>query len=189
MQDRVILVVLTVHHRTERVNAGSSHSGGINGVVLGSVSFFPPPAPPPPQPSTQPSTQPPQPSTQPPPQPLHPTPTPTPKRHFALLLVIGYWLLVTDLQTGHYSGSWQGVVALQSLRLDRTWSQGSGRRLGQHWRWWGGVCRSLISLAFRHLPPNSARTGHATDGPLDDLYLRAAVHRRCQRPPAKGFRD
>ena len=40
-------------------------------------------------------------------------------------------------------------------------------------------------LAFRHLPPNSARTGYATQGAFD-LYLRAAVHRRGQRPP-KGL--
>ena len=41
------------------------------------------------------------------------------------------------------------------------------------------------SIAFRHLPPNSARFSYATEGALD-LYLRAAVHRRGQRPP-KGF--
>ena len=40
------------------------------------------------------------------------------------------------------------------------------------------------SIAFRHLPPNSARTGYATDRAT--LYLRAAVHRRGQRPP-KGL--
>ena len=34
---------------------------------------------------------------------------------------------------------------------------------------------------FRHLPPNSARTGCATEGAL--FYFRATVHRRCQRPP------
>jgi len=32
------------------------------------------------------------------------------------------------------------------------------------------------SIAFRHLPPNSARTGYA-------IYLRAAVHRHVQRFP------
>ena len=41
------------------------------------------------------------------------------------------------------------------------------------------------SVAFRHLPPNSARFGYAPEGALD-LYLRAAVQRRGQRPP-KGF--
>ena len=39
------------------------------------------------------------------------------------------------------------------------------------------------SIAFRHLPPNSARFGYATEGAL---YLRAVVHRRGQRPP-KGL--
>ena len=39
------------------------------------------------------------------------------------------------------------------------------------------------SIALRHLPPNSARTGYAIVG---SLYLRAAVHRRGQRPP-KGL--
>ena len=32
------------------------------------------------------------------------------------------------------------------------------------------------SVTFRHLPPNFARTGYATEGALN-LYLRAAVHR------------
>ena len=40
------------------------------------------------------------------------------------------------------------------------------------------------STAFRHLPPNSARFSYATERALD-LYLRAAVQRRGQRP-AKG---
>ena len=31
------------------------------------------------------------------------------------------------------------------------------------------------SVAFRHLPPNSARFGYATEGAL--FYLRTAVHR------------
>ena len=39
------------------------------------------------------------------------------------------------------------------------------------------------SSAFRHLPPNSARIGYASRG---TLYLRGAVHRRCQHPP-KGL--
>ena len=38
----------------------------------------------------------------------------------------------------------------------------------------------IRSIAFRHIPPNSARFSYAT------LYLRAAVHRRGQRPP-KGL--
>ena len=37
------------------------------------------------------------------------------------------------------------------------------------------------STAFRHLPPNSARFSYATE--RGTLYLRAAVHRRGQRPP------
>ena len=41
-----------------------------------------------------------------------------------------------------------------------------------------------LGLAFRHLPPNSARIGYAHR--RGTLYLRAAVHRRCQRPP-KGL--
>ena len=41
------------------------------------------------------------------------------------------------------------------------------------------------SIAFWHLPPNSARTSYATEG-RGTLYLPAAVHRRCQRPP-KGL--
>ena len=40
------------------------------------------------------------------------------------------------------------------------------------------------SIAFRHLPLNSARFGYATERGI--LYLRAAVHRRGQRPP-KGL--
>ena len=43
-----------------------------------------------------------------------------------------------------------------------------------------GACHTP-SIAFRHLPPNSARFGYATEGAL--LYLRAAVHRR----PARGL--
>ena len=35
-----------------------------------------------------------------------------------------------------------------------------------------------LSIAFQHLPPNSARFGYATEGAL---YLHAAVHRRGQR--------
>ena len=43
------------------------------------------------------------------------------------------------------------------------------------------------SIAFRHLPPNSVRFGYATEGVLGlYLYLRAAVHRCCHRPP-KGL--
>ena len=38
------------------------------------------------------------------------------------------------------------------------------------------------SIAFRHLPPNSATGGYATEGALS-LYLPVAVHRRGQRPP------
>ena len=37
------------------------------------------------------------------------------------------------------------------------------------------------SIAFRHPPPNSARFSYATEVAL--FYLRAAVHRRGQRPP------
>ena len=40
-----------------------------------------------------------------------------------------------------------------------------------------------LSIAFRHLPPNSARFGYAT------RYLRAAVHRRGQRPPKGSGTD
>ena len=39
------------------------------------------------------------------------------------------------------------------------------------------------SHAFRHLPPNSATIGYATEW---GIYLRACDHRRCQRPP-KGL--
>ena len=42
-----------------------------------------------------------------------------------------------------------------------------------------------LSLAFRHLPPISARIGY-TGHWRGTLYLRAAVNRRCQRPP-KGL--
>ena len=41
------------------------------------------------------------------------------------------------------------------------------------------------SIAFRHLPSNSASIGYATEG-RGTLYLRVTVHRRCQRPP-KGL--
>ena len=41
------------------------------------------------------------------------------------------------------------------------------------------------SIAFRHLSPNSARFGYATEG-VRTLHLRATVHRRGQRPP-KGL--
>ena len=40
------------------------------------------------------------------------------------------------------------------------------------------------SIAFRHLPPDSARFSYATE--WGTLYLRAAIHRRGQRPP-KGL--
>ena len=40
------------------------------------------------------------------------------------------------------------------------------------------------SIAFRHLTPNSARFIYATEG-ARTLYLRAAVHRRGQRPPLR----
>ena len=50
---------------------------------------------------------------------------------------------------------------------------------------WGLDLVHTPSIAFRHLPPNSARFGYATEGALD-LYLRAAVHRRGQSPP-KGL--
>ena len=54
--------------------------------------------------------------------------------------------------------------------------------------WAPGCFHSLISthtpsIAFRHLPPNSARFGYATEGAL--FIFRAAVQRRGQRP-AKG---
>ena len=38
------------------------------------------------------------------------------------------------------------------------------------------------SIAFRHLPPNSARFSYATEG-RGTLYLCASVHRLGQRPP------
>ena len=38
------------------------------------------------------------------------------------------------------------------------------------------------SIAFLHLPPNSARFRYAAEGALD-LYVRAAVQRCGQRPP------
>ena len=44
------------------------------------------------------------------------------------------------------------------------------------------------SIAFRHLPPNSARFSYATEGALY-LYLRTAVHRRGQRPPKGSGTD
>ena len=103
-----------------------------------------------------------------------------------------------------------------SSKLCQTWSR--------HWR---GTLRASLSgtflqtlpelvtplkghtpsIAFRHLPPNSARTGYATEGAHSehrfpapssklcqnwlrhwrgtDLYLQSAVHRRCQRPPKR----
>ena len=42
------------------------------------------------------------------------------------------------------------------------------------------------NTAFRHLPPNSARFSYATEGAHLIKIIRAAVHRRGQRPP-KGF--
>ena len=36
-----------------------------------------------------------------------------------------------------------------------------------------GIFLQTPSIAFRHLPPNSARFGYTTEGTLD-LYLRAA---------------
>ena len=50
---------------------------------------------------------------------------------------------------------------------------------------WCQYLRHTPSTAFRHLPPNSARFGYATEG-ARTLYPRAAVHRRGQRPP-KGL--
>ena len=46
------------------------------------------------------------------------------------------------------------------------------------WSFW---CHTP-SIAFWHLPPNSARFGYATEGACT-LYFRAAVLRRGQRPP------
>ena len=43
------------------------------------------------------------------------------------------------------------------------------------------------STAFRNLPPNFARFSYATEGGI--LYLRAAVHRRGQRPPKGSGTD
>jgi len=37
-------------------------------------------------------------------------------------------------------------------------------------------------IAFRHIPPNSARFSYATEG-ARTFYLRAAGHRRGHRPP------
>ena len=48
-----------------------------------------------------------------------------------------------------------------------------------------GGSRHTPSIAFQHLPPNSARFSYATEGAL--FYLRTAVHRRGQRPPGKRF--
>ena len=58
--------------------------------------------------------------------------------------------------------------------------------------WALGCFHSLISThtpstAFRHLPPNSARFGYATE--WGTLYLRAAVQRRDQRPPKGSGTD
>ena len=52
---------------------------------------------------------------------------------------------------------------------------GRGRGAGR-----GAGMRRTPGIAFRHLPPNSARFGYAAER---TLYLRAAVHRRGQRPP------
>ena len=48
---------------------------------------------------------------------------------------------------------------------------------------WGGSIPHFI--AFRHLPPNSARTGYATEGALF-ISAQLSQHSRCQRPP-KGL--
>ena len=45
-----------------------------------------------------------------------------------------------------------------------------------------GLSVHTPSTVFRHLPPNSARFSYVTDW-RGTLYLRAAVHRRGQRPP------
>ena len=42
------------------------------------------------------------------------------------------------------------------------------------------------SIAFRHLPPNSARFGYATEGALFIFAAQLSMHRRGQRPP-KGW--
>ena len=52
------------------------------------------------------------------------------------------------------------------------------------------ICHGIShtpSIAFRHLPPNSAKFSYATEGAL--FYLRAAVHRRGQRPPKSSGTD
>ena len=49
----------------------------------------------------------------------------------------------------------------------------------------GGGGGQTRSIAIQHLSPNSARIGCATEC-RGTLNLRAAVHRRCQRPP-KGM--
>ena len=54
------------------------------------------------------------------------------------------------------------------------------------WHKWLRHSRDTLSLrAAVHLPPNCGTSGYTTQGTLS-LSLRAAVHRRCQRPP-KGL--
>ena len=48
-------------------------------------------------------------------------------------------------------------------------------------------CTHTPSIAFWHFPPNSARTGYATEGAL--FYLRAAVHRSGKHPPKGSGTD
>ena len=43
------------------------------------------------------------------------------------------------------------------------------------------------SIAFRHLHPNSARTGYTTEG--DTLSPCSCIHRRYQRPPKGSGTD
>ena len=52
----------------------------------------------------------------------------------------------------------------------------------------GGRPGHTPSIAFWHLPPNSARFSYATEG-RGTLYFRAAVHRGSQRPPKGSGTD
>ena len=91
-----------------------------------------------------------------------------------------------------YSNLWEGADRLGGqLRGDKACPFSGVTKSGRVWRKVPeSDARSVgmfhtPSIAFRHVPQNSARFGYATER-ARTLHLRAAVHRRRQRPP-KGL--
>ena len=57
---------------------------------------------------------------------------------------------------------WKDVTVITTMHehIKVRWGEGVG------WGEWGGVVYHIPSIAFRHLPPNSARFSYATEGAI-----------------------